>query len=218
FLTPPVLSLQKTEIAEALWYSAILVSKESINISLLQEKSEIDFYENLDNFPATNINEIISSLSTLSIQEIWKTTHLTLIYPDSGIAFNISNTLNNRRAYGVTNGLCKKAMAVGLDAGSAAMETLNKFLENFIQQYSVVNTVLSEIQDNELSDLDDQKNIAPFDVSSIQNPMIKKRKEAPRIKRIKSSLETKKIQSNTKKDKATRFCSHCKQPNHYAKT
>ncbi|CAG8609925.1 7726_t:CDS:2, partial [Racocetra fulgida] len=183
----------------------------NINISLLQEKSEIDFYENLDDFSATNVNEIISSLSTLSIQEIWETTRyqashknyysdkhysksdeslisqpsityknrsatstsnfildLTLMYPDSSIAFDISKTLNNRHAYGVTNGLCKKAMAVGLDASSAAMETLNKFLDNFIRQYSVANTVLSEIQDNELSDLDDQENIALFDISSIK--------------------------------------------------
>ncbi|CAG8807600.1 39602_t:CDS:2, partial [Gigaspora margarita] len=51
---------ERAKIAEALWYSAKLVSKESINISLLQEQSMVDFYENLDDFPATNVNEIIS--------------------------------------------------------------------------------------------------------------------------------------------------------------
>ncbi|CAG8492179.1 13814_t:CDS:2 [Cetraspora pellucida] len=243
FLTLPILSLQRTEIAEALWYSALLVSKESINISLLQEKSKIDFYENLDDFSATNVNEIISnehysksdesliSQPSITYQNGSATStsnfisDFTLIYPGSDFSFNISKTLNNHRAYGVTNGLCKKAMAVGLDAGSAAMESLNKFLENFIQQYSVnfnqhlvTNTALSKIQDNKLSDLDDQENVPPFDVSTIQDPVIKKRKGAPRVKRIKSSLETKNIQSNTKKEKATRFCSRCKQPNHYAKT
>ncbi|CAG8820698.1 3197_t:CDS:2 [Gigaspora margarita] len=35
FLTEPVLSLQRAKIAEALWYSTKLVSKKSINISLL---------------------------------------------------------------------------------------------------------------------------------------------------------------------------------------
>ncbi|KAF0536094.1 protein far1-related sequence 11-like isoform x1 [Gigaspora margarita] len=70
FLTAPVLSLQRAEIAEALWYSTKLVSKESINISLPQGQSEVNFYENLDDFLATNVNEIISSLPTLSIQEI----------------------------------------------------------------------------------------------------------------------------------------------------
>ncbi|CAG8640508.1 15236_t:CDS:1 [Gigaspora rosea] len=311
FLSPLVLSLQRSEIAEAFWYGALLVSKESINISLSQEKSEIDFYKNLDDFPATNVNEIISSLSTLSIQEIWEITRyrashknyviilnngnhictylrrvnrglicryfakvmtvsqiaafhilmisrhwysdehyaisdetlisqlsityqngsatsiltfisdLTLMYPGSGISFNISKTLNNRRAYRVMNGRCKKAMAVGLDAGSAAMESLNKFLETFIWQYFMdsnqnldINTSSGEIQDNEScesSDLDDnQENVILFDVSTVKDPMVKKRKGAPKAKRIKSSFETKNTQSNTKKEKATRFCSRYK--------
>ncbi|CAG8509489.1 9378_t:CDS:2, partial [Dentiscutata heterogama] len=178
------------------------------------EKSEIDFYKNLDDFPATNVNEIISSLSTFSIQEIWEITYkslisqpsityqnesaistsnfipdFTLIYLGSDFSFNILKTLNNRHIYRVTNGFCKKAIAVGLDAGSVAMESLN-----------------NEIQDNELSDLDDQENVSQFDVSTIQDLVIRKRKGAPRVKRIKSSLETKNIQSNTKKEKATRFC------------
>ncbi|CAG8731339.1 4351_t:CDS:2, partial [Gigaspora margarita] len=199
FLTAPVLSLQRAEIAEALWYSTKLVSKESITISLLQEQSEIDFYENLDDFLATNVNEIISSLPTLSIQEIWETTRyrashknyllisqplitykdgsatsnfisdLTLIYLSSGISFNISKTLNNCCAYGVMNGFCKKAIVVRLDAGSAAIETLNKFLEKFIQQYSVDSN-------------DNQENVTPFDVFTIQDPAVKKRQEAPRVK------------------------------------
>ncbi|KAF0536095.1 hypothetical protein F8M41_009356 [Gigaspora margarita] len=110
---------------------------------------------------------------------------LTLMHPSSGISFNISKILNNHRAYGVTNGLCKKAMVVGLDAGSAVMEALNKFLEKFIQQYSVdssqhlvVNTDSNKIQNNESSessDLDDnQENVIPFDVSTIQDPVVKK--------------------------------------------
>ncbi|CAG8597282.1 8966_t:CDS:2 [Cetraspora pellucida] len=61
----------------------------------------------------------------------------TIIYLDFDISFNISETLNNQHAYGTTNGLCKKAINVGLDAGSIAIETLNKLLEKFIQQYSV---------------------------------------------------------------------------------
>ncbi|CAG8645263.1 1911_t:CDS:2, partial [Dentiscutata heterogama] len=129
---------------------------------------------------------------------------------DESLISQLSITYQN----GITNGLCKKAMAVGLDAGFVAMESLNKFLENFIQQYSVnsnqhlvTNTALSEIQDNKLSDLDNQKNGPQFDVSTIQDSVIRKRKGAPRVKRIKSSLKTKNIQSNTKKEKATCFCS-----------
>ncbi|CAG8720615.1 23255_t:CDS:2, partial [Gigaspora rosea] len=296
FLTPPVLSLQRAEIAEALWYSSTLISQESVNINRFQEKSDSGFYKDLDDFPAMTINEVIINLPTLSIQEIWEITHyrgshknyiiilengdhtctcmrlinrglfcrhfanvitiskvaafhilmiprcwykdehyskpdellrsqpsitykngcavltsnskldFTFIYPSSGISFNTSKTFNTRRAYGITNGLCKKAMAVGLDAGLTAMETL-----------IIANTVASESQDEESSD-DDQENIAPFDVSTVQNPMAKKKKGAPRVKRIKSSLEIKNTQSNTKKEKGTCLCSRCKQPNHYAKT
>ncbi|CAG8855831.1 30852_t:CDS:1, partial [Gigaspora margarita] len=91
FLTAPVLSLQRAKIAEALWYSTKLVFKKSINISLPQEQSEVNFYEDLDDFPATNINEIISSLSTLSIQEIWETTRYQASHKNYVIILNNGN-------------------------------------------------------------------------------------------------------------------------------
>ncbi|CAG8840237.1 7193_t:CDS:2, partial [Gigaspora margarita] len=129
---------------------------------------------------------------------------LTLMHPSSSISFNISKTLDNHRAYGVMNSLCKKAMVVGLDTGSAAIETLNN-------QHLVVNTNSNEIQNNESSessDLDDnQENVTLFDISTIQDPAVKKRKGAPRVKHIKNSLETKNIQSSNKKKKATCLCS-----------
>ncbi|CAG8827142.1 2170_t:CDS:1, partial [Gigaspora margarita] len=151
---------------------------------------------------------------------------LTFMHPSSGISFNISKTLNNHHTYRVTNSLCKKAMVVGLDAGFVAIEALNKFLEKFIQQYSVdssqylvVNTNSNEIQSSESSDLDDnQENGIPFDVSTIQDPAVKKRKGVPRVKHIKNSFETKNIRSSNKKKKAMCLCSYYKQSNHYAKT
>ncbi|RIB06790.1 hypothetical protein C2G38_2216157 [Gigaspora rosea] len=200
FLTPPVLSLQRTEIADSLWYNAILVSKESIDVSLSQEKSDVDFYENLDDFPATNglfcwhfakvitISQI-AAFHILMISRCWYSNEqysksdeslisqpsitykngsatstsnfisdLTLIHPGSGISFNTLKILNNRRAYEVTNGLCKKA---------------------WLLDWTLVppqwNHLISEIQDNESSessDLDDnQENVAPFDVSTVKDPM-----------------------------------------------
>ncbi|CAG8729626.1 46400_t:CDS:2, partial [Gigaspora margarita] len=83
----------------------------------------------------------------------------TFIYPSSDISFNTSKILNTRWAYGITNGPCKKAIPTGLDASLTAMETLNND--------------------------DNQENIVPFDVSTIQNPMAKKKKGASRIKCIK---------------------------------
>ncbi|CAG8689511.1 16193_t:CDS:1 [Gigaspora rosea] len=146
----------------------------------------------------------------------------TLIYPSSSISFNTSRTLNTCRAYEITNGLYKKAITIELDTRSTAIKTLNKFLENFIKQYSVnfnqhlvTNTILNEIQDNESSDLDnEQENSILFDVSKVQDLVVKRRKGAPKVKHIKSSHET----TNIRKEKAACLCSRCKQPNYYAKT
>ncbi|CAG8755755.1 26397_t:CDS:2 [Gigaspora margarita] len=71
------------------------------------------------------------------------------MYPSSSISFSASRTLNTYYMYRITNGLCKKAIAVELDAGFTAIETLN-----------------NKVQDNELSDLDNkQENIIPFNIS-----------------------------------------------------
>ncbi|CAG8737468.1 20317_t:CDS:2 [Gigaspora rosea] len=98
---------------------------------------------------------------------------LTLIHPGSGISFNTSKTLNNRYTYGVTNGLCKKAIAIGLNASSATMQYSVDSNQNL-----VINTSSGKIQDNESSEssnLDDnQKNVTPFDISTVKDPMIKK--------------------------------------------
>ncbi|CAG8785513.1 9927_t:CDS:2, partial [Gigaspora margarita] len=205
FLTPPILSLQRVKIAEALY---------------------------LDDFPATKIDEVITNLSTLYIQEVWETTrhralyknfviilknilesqpsityknsstiltsnfvsNSTLIYPSSSISFNASRILNTRHAYGITNGLSNSV--------------------NF-NQHLVTNTALNEVQDNESSDSNnEQKNSIPFDVSKVQDLVVKRKKEAPKVKCIKSSHET----TNIRKEKAACLCSHYKQPNHYAKT
>ncbi|KAF0533483.1 hypothetical protein F8M41_010470 [Gigaspora margarita] len=146
----------------------------------------------------------------------------------------MSKILNSRCAYGITNGLCKKAISVGLDAGITAIETLNKFFENFIRQNSVnpecvsTNSVENNIRsDNESdeSDLDiSQENDLFFNISTVQDPVVRKRKGALRVKHIKSSSEPKTSHSNNngslkEKAKGICFCSYCKQPNHYyAKT
>ncbi|KAF0496469.1 hypothetical protein F8M41_020950 [Gigaspora margarita] len=113
------------------------------------------------------------------------------------------------------------------------METLNKFLENFIYQHlanskyistkSVENNIRSDNESDE-SDLDiSQESDSSFNISTIQDPVVRKRKGAPWVKRIKSSSEPKKSHSNNngslkEKAKGTRFCFCCKQLNHYAKT
>ncbi|RIB06923.1 hypothetical protein C2G38_2215891 [Gigaspora rosea] len=271
FLIPPVLSLQRSEIAEALWYNTILVSRENVNIiNLMKQKSENDFYENLEDFPATNIEEIITNLSweitryrsahknyviifengnhictclrlinhglfcryfakimtmsqiaafhILMVSQRWYLDkqysksdmslrsllsiiyqngraistfnfmpNLNLMHQNSNIPYNVSKVLKSRRAYGVTNGLCKKAINESYDLEESSKKNLEENQEN-------------------------------IDPSAVRDPIIKKRKGASRVKCIKSSFEATNTQSNVIQEKAKRLCSHCKQPNHYAKT
>ncbi|CAG8784844.1 5877_t:CDS:1, partial [Racocetra fulgida] len=46
-----------------------------ININEINLIHEIghDFYENLDDFPTSNVNKIVTNFSTSSIKEIWET-------------------------------------------------------------------------------------------------------------------------------------------------
>ncbi|KAF0453058.1 protein far1-related sequence 5-like [Gigaspora margarita] len=230
----------RAEIAEALWYSAKLVSKESINISLPQEQSEVNFYKNLDDFLATIVNDIISSLPTLSIQEIWETTRYRASYKNYIIILNNGNHICICLRLINQGLLCYHFTRIMTISQIAAFHILiisrrwyldehySKSDELLISQPSItykdgiVNTDSNEIQNNESSessDLDNnQENVTLFDVSTIQDLAVKKRKGAPRVKRIKNSLDTKNIQSSNKKKKATCLCFRCKQPNHYAKT
>ncbi|RIB00400.1 hypothetical protein C2G38_2304670 [Gigaspora rosea] len=124
-------------------------------------------------------------------------------------------------------------MSVGLNAGPVAMEILNKLLKNFIHKNSLnsnrhlSNNIVSnnrEIQENESYNLEEsseenlEENQENIDPSAVRDPIIKKRKGAPRVKRIKSSFEATNTQSNVVQEKAKRLCSRCKQPNHYVKT
>ncbi|RIB23333.1 hypothetical protein C2G38_2032855 [Gigaspora rosea] len=124
-------------------------------------------------------------------------------------------------------------MSVGLNAGPIAMETLNKLLKNFIHKNSLnsnrylLDNIVSnnrEIQENKSYDLEEsseenlKENQENIDPSTVRDPIIKKRKGAPRVKCIKSSFEATNTQSNIAQEKAKSLCSRYKQPNHYAKT
>ncbi|CAG8769176.1 6991_t:CDS:2, partial [Gigaspora rosea] len=86
FLTPPVLSMQRAEIAEALWYNLTLISRENIDKTLIQVQSECNFFEDLDDFPVTNIDEIVDSI-TLLIKEIWEVIHYRAAYKNYIVVF-----------------------------------------------------------------------------------------------------------------------------------
>ncbi|KAF0454727.1 hypothetical protein F8M41_001556 [Gigaspora margarita] len=78
------------------------------------------------------------------------------------------------------NGLCKKAISVGLEAGYTVMDILNKFLEDFIHKHSMNQHMSTNVNqdntmyDNELDNLHDKENEIPFDVLTVHDPITKK--------------------------------------------
>ncbi|KAF0484099.1 protein far1-related sequence 5-like [Gigaspora margarita] len=194
FLTPPVLSMQRAKIAKALWYNLTLISRKNIDKTFIRVQSECNFYEDLDDFPVTNIDEIVDSL-TLPIKEIWEviwyraahknyvvvfedSTHVYENYTKSyeslksqpSITYQDGNAIlvSKPMSYLIPTYL---AISVGLDAGITAMETLNKFLENFIHQNSVnpervsTNSVKNNIRSDNESDESD------LDISQATKPL-----------------------------------------------
>ncbi|CAG8755747.1 26395_t:CDS:2 [Gigaspora margarita] len=67
-IQPQDLTLKEHSIQKL--FGTVQYYKENININLLKEKNKIDFYEDLDDFSATKIDEVITNLTTLSIQKV----------------------------------------------------------------------------------------------------------------------------------------------------
>ena len=47
----------------------------------------------------------------------------------------VYKSLNHRKEYVTANGLSKKAIQMGLDAGPSAIQELNSFMKNFITKH-----------------------------------------------------------------------------------
>ncbi|CAG8837591.1 36197_t:CDS:2, partial [Gigaspora margarita] len=123
----------------------------------------------------------------------------------------------DRKEYVMANGLFKKAIQIGLDAGPSAIQELNNIMKNYIVRYTPkhnqevtqrnpIRTLLdnshnvenySDIADDTDSnsiDNDDgsysEENDENIDPSLIQNHIIRAKKGAPRKSRFKGSQET----------------------------
>ncbi|CAG8843919.1 27548_t:CDS:2, partial [Gigaspora margarita] len=169
FLTPPILSLQRTEIAEVLWYNLTLIPKENLFTLPIKEIWKViryrathknyiiafedgthictclqlvnqnnnysKSYKSLKSEPSISYQNACTILVSNSILNL-SSTYYNLNF-DNQFNNTMLKILNFYREYGIMNGLCKKAISVGLEASYTAIDTLNKFFEDFIRKHSI---------------------------------------------------------------------------------
>ncbi|CAG8809174.1 23506_t:CDS:2, partial [Gigaspora margarita] len=119
----------------------------------------------------------------------------------------IHKSLNQRKEYVTANGLSKKAIQMGLDAGPSAIQELNNIIKNYIVRYipkhnqevtrrNPIRTLLDNLHnvenysdvadDTDSNSIDDdngsysEENDENIDLSLIQNPIIRAKKAAGR--------------------------------------
>ncbi|KAF0482072.1 hypothetical protein F8M41_023493 [Gigaspora margarita] len=122
-----------------------------------------------------------------------------------------------RKEYVTANGLSKKVIQIGLDAGSSAIQELNNIIKNYIVRSTLkhnqevtrrnpIRTLLDNshnvenysdvADDTDSNSIDDddgsysEENDENIDLSLIQNPIIRAKKGAPHKSWFKGSQET----------------------------
>ncbi|CAG8688884.1 45698_t:CDS:2 [Gigaspora margarita] len=114
YLTPTTLSIQRQEIAQAIWYTSKLVNKDNA--------LEIGYNDESPKSSATNLDEVF----------------LEIPYKISDIFYkHVYKSLNQQKEYVKANGLSKKAIQMGLDAGPLALQEFNDFIKNFIKRHTL---------------------------------------------------------------------------------
>jgi hypothetical protein len=176
-----------------------------------------------------------------SVNTLQTETFLEMPYKMVNIPYeHVYNSLNQRKEYATANGLSKKAIQLGLDVGSLAIQELNDFMKNFItkhtpnqksprrnprallaKSYNIPDSSdesdgfdsSDSNYDNDELDSQDIKNINP---SLIQNPIVHTRKGAPRKARFKGSHEVKQKNAERQKNKGRKptECQQCHKVGH----
>ncbi|CAG8680064.1 11271_t:CDS:1, partial [Racocetra persica] len=114
---------------------------------------------------------------------------------------DIHTKVNDRKTYGMINGLSKKAIQTGIDAGSGAIKELEEFMNEFITRYAskkkenlICRKNIRE-QDEDEDEVSSSCSSNGKDFIAIENLIVYSKKGTPRKKRIKKSYE---IESKSK--------------------
>ncbi|RIB18376.1 hypothetical protein C2G38_2036939 [Gigaspora rosea] len=157
------------------------------------------------------------SIQESSEETVYTETYIELPYKVADISYKrIHKSLNQCKEYVMANGLFKKAIQMGLDAGPFAIQEMHNIMENYIVRYTPKHnqevtrrnprTLLdnshnvenySDIaNDTNSNSIDDdygsysEENEENIDPSLIQNPIIRSKKGALRKSQFKGSQET----------------------------
>ncbi|CAG8836493.1 16826_t:CDS:10, partial [Gigaspora margarita] len=161
--------------------------------------------------------------TSISIEQ----TFSNLLFQLPDISFSdIHAKVNHRKAYVTVNGLSKKAIQIGLDAGNHAIQELENFMNGFINKYApkrkekVIqkrNIRQHEYEDEATGSSSSDKENAII----VENLLVNSKRGAPRKKRFKGSNEPeKKHVSGTKqwleiqKAKKQTQCQQCQNTGH----
>ncbi|KAF0468347.1 protein far1-related sequence 5-like [Gigaspora margarita] len=257
YLIQASLSMQRQEIAQAIWYTSQCVNNiqdlaglqldsiEKVDLSTqcnLDEQSNI-FVEDTVDAPAILIQELLSSTEVDSILEIRKVTqyrrkakNYVVLFKNNShlctclglirceISFSdIHAKVSYCKAYVTANSLLKKAIQIGLDAGSSAIQELEDLMNSFITKYALkkrkklVNEKHIEQQEVEDEYISNSSS-SDKDFVVVKNPIVHSRRGAPRKKRFKGSyeLESNKSKQNVEGQKARKAtqCQQCQNTGH----
>ncbi|RIB05909.1 hypothetical protein C2G38_2218377 [Gigaspora rosea] len=114
---------------------------------------------------------------------------------------DIHTKVNYRKAYVIANGLSKKAIQIGLDAGSSAIQELEDLINSLITKYALkkrkklVNKKNIEQQEDKDKVISNSSS-SDEDFVAVENPIGHSRRDASRKKRFKESHE---VESNKSK-------------------
>ncbi|KAF0520633.1 hypothetical protein F8M41_016183 [Gigaspora margarita] len=153
--------------------------------------------------------------------------HTEQYFPDSSfhlptIPFNETHSkVNYRKAYVTINGLSKKAIQAGLDAGSIAIQELEDFMNGFITKHAPKKKdEKNKRQHNDKNETTSDYSSSDEDFSAIENLVVHSKRGAPRKKRIKSSHELESKNSSSAKHSQTQKirkptqCQQCQNTGH----
>ncbi|KAF0383519.1 hypothetical protein F8M41_011719 [Gigaspora margarita] len=141
--------------------------------------------------------------------------NLSFRLPDISFS-NIHAKVNYRQAYITINGLSKKAIQIGLDASSNALEELENYMNSFISKYipKGKEKVTRKKNINQREDKNETSNSSSSDKKNfieIENPIVNSKRGAPRKKCFKSSSELGNSNNKHSEAQKTRKAIQCQQ-------
>ncbi|KAF0525171.1 protein far1-related sequence 11-like isoform x2 [Gigaspora margarita] len=216
YLTPTSLSMQRQEIAQAVWYTSQLINNfQDLSLQLDSEQPDLDeqfeyneqsnsteafdvFVEEAVDAPAILLNELMPPTEVESVLEVWEVSrhrrnaknYIVLFKNNSHLCTCLGLVQYGFVSYVTISGLSKKAIQTGLDSGSNAIQELENFMNGFISKYTPKKRERKNMKQHEdKNEATSNSSSSDDDFVSIEDPVVHPKRGAPKKKRIKGSHE-----------------------------